>query len=348
MGLLFGVLTGLGIGIIVGLSYKSEDRPVFRIGDALIVGLVGGLISGFITWTTGTLLHEGFRIGLLVWMNFWLPSWLSVGVIVGIVAGLIAKRKKGQPVEAVPGAEAGVRSWVAQRWRQWLIAGVIAALSWSLVLGLLMGLGQWRFIQALALASGRLGLTFFGMLIGSLYVALYGAAMGALSGALFGALLGALRGALTGPDIDRRTVPNQGIWQSAANVRIFALVGGLTLGAIWGLLNLSYAVLVTGVAPEALDWLSFGLSGMLFLGLLSAFVPGTACLQHFTLRFILWCRGVAPWHYARFLDYATERMLLQRVGGRYRFIHDLLRDHFAAMEPELRDRVHLSSEPAQE
>ena len=69
------------------------------------------------------------------------------------------------------------------------------------------------------------------------------------------------------------------------------------------------------------------------MALVSALVPGAACVQHVVLRFVLWCRGVAPWRYARFLDYATERMLLQRIGGRYRFIHNLLRDHFAATAP---------------
>jgi hypothetical protein len=32
------------------------------------------------------------------------------------------------------------------------------------------------------------------------------------------------------------------------------------------------------------------------------------------------------------LDYCTERLLLQRIGGRYRFMHKLLQDHFAAMD----------------
>ncbi len=34
----------------------------------------------------------------------------------------------------------------------------------------------------------------------------------------------------------------------------------------------------------------------------------------------------------RFLNSATERMFLQRIGGRYRFIHKLLQEHFAKME----------------
>ncbi|MEH1811708.1 MAG: hypothetical protein V7K26_30785 [Nostoc sp.] len=44
------------------------------------------------------------------------------------------------------------------------------------------------------------------------------------------------------------------------------------------------------------------------------------------------CGGTHPWNYARFLDYCTERLFLQRVAGRYRFIHKLLQDHFAQME----------------
>jgi hypothetical protein len=56
---------------------------------------------------------------------------------------------------------------------------------------------------------------------------------------------------------------------------------------------------------------------------------GDACIQHFVLRLILYCNGYIPWNYARFLDYATDRLFLQRVGGGYRFMHDLLRLHFA-------------------
>ncbi|NJL48850.1 MAG: hypothetical protein HC929_16990 [Leptolyngbyaceae cyanobacterium SM2_5_2] len=41
-----------------------------------------------------------------------------------------------------------------------------------------------------------------------------------------------------------------------------------------------------------------------------------------------------PWNYARFLNHCTERLLLQRVGGRYRFIHRLIQERFAAMPLE--------------
>ena len=59
---------------------------------------------------------------------------------------------------------------------------------------------------------------------------------------------------------------------------------------------------------------------------------GLACIQHVSLRLVLFLSRAIPWDYARFLNYATERMFLQRVGCRYRFIHKLLQDHFAKME----------------
>ncbi|HEY9863805.1 MAG: hypothetical protein RIG63_15740 [Coleofasciculus chthonoplastes F3-SA18-01] len=39
-----------------------------------------------------------------------------------------------------------------------------------------------------------------------------------------------------------------------------------------------------------------------------------------------------PWNITRFLDYCTERLILQRVGNRYRFIHRLVQEHFANLE----------------
>ena len=39
-----------------------------------------------------------------------------------------------------------------------------------------------------------------------------------------------------------------------------------------------------------------------------------------------------PWNYPRFLDYATERILLRKVGGGYIFVHRLLLEYFAALD----------------
>ncbi|WP_199250595.1 NACHT domain-containing protein [[Phormidium] sp. ETS-05] len=55
-------------------------------------------------------------------------------------------------------------------------------------------------------------------------------------------------------------------------------------------------------------------------------------LRHFLLRLTLWLTGQMPWNITRFLDYCTERLILQRVGNRYRFIHRLVQEHFANLE----------------
>ena len=62
---------------------------------------------------------------------------------------------------------------------------------------------------------------------------------------------------------------------------------------------------------------------------------GFACLQHLTLRFLLWRNGFAPWHYVRFLDYAAERVFLRKVDGGYIFVHRLLLEYFEALDPQV-------------
>jgi hypothetical protein len=59
-----------------------------------------------------------------------------------------------------------------------------------------------------------------------------------------------------------------------------------------------------------------------------------AFLQHFVLRFFLWRLNLLPWRLVAFLDEATERLLLRKVGGSYIFVHRLLRDVLAAKENE--------------
>ena len=159
-----------------------------------------------------------------------------------------------------------------------------------------------------------------------------------------------------GPDLDpdKRSTPNQGIRKSAFNAWILSLIFGLIGGLIGGILFwkkcsvletelipifligntegiLTFISLVLGICPTTfLAIIFFSSLGMIGGGL----VPSTACTQHFALRLILWWNGYIPWNYARFLNYATEQGFLQRVGGRYRFIHGLLQEHFAQIPSE--------------
>lgn len=69
---------------------------------------------------------------------------------------------------------------------------------------------------------------------------------------------------------------------------------------------------------------------------MSGFYPEAWDLVHFCRpAYRSWRSSTGKWQQALASNttYATERMLLQQVGGRYRVTTNLLRDHSAAMEP---------------
>jgi hypothetical protein len=80
---------------------------------------------------------------------------------------------------------------------------------------------------------------------------------------------------------------------------------------------------------------SAGCSAGCFFGLRFG---GHAYLHHFALRLVLWQKNLAPLHYVRFLDYATARIFLRKVGGGYVFVHRMLLEYFAALHPTSTDQ----------
>ena len=138
-----------------------------------------------------------------------------------------------------------------------------------------------------------------------------------------------------GTDIRNKSNPNQGIWKSGRNALTSMLIGGLTIGLLSGLI----VTVVTGAISGLNENLSLELFGGLFTGLISAPIlgllgGGMACIRHFYLRLVLWRKQYIPWNYARFLDHATDRLFLQKVGGGYIFVHRMLLEHFAEMDLE--------------
>ena len=129
------------------------------------------------------------------------------------------------------------------------------------------------------------------MLGGPIICALVGTAIGLNSVALAVALIGAITHGLTGPDIERRTMPNQGIRHAAVNAGRFALIGGLVLGSISGLCNLVAAVLWFGLAPDTWDWFSSVAGRRAVLGVTRC-VCAWCCL-HSTFHIAL--HAVVPW-----------------------------------------------------
>ncbi|MEX6779890.1 NACHT domain-containing protein [Limnospira fusiformis NRMCF6962] len=120
------------------------------------------------------------------------------------------------------------------------------------------------------------------------------------------------------------------------------IIIGIIVAALSALL-IGIAVLIVGIASM------FG-TKLLFLPIFIILTPvillllfpivflGTLGVElynfsrRFILRLILGLTGQMPWNITRFLDYCTERLILQRVGNRYRFIHRLVQEHFANLE----------------
>jgi len=134
---------------------------------------------------------------------------------------------------------------------------------------------------------------------------------------IIGGAIGFFVGGLTGTAIETTTTPNQGVWQSVRNTLILGTVSTLVLGTILALLNVPISLAI-------------------ILGFVIAMLSGgLTAVKHFLLRVVLRSCRLTPWNYARFLDYATSCIFLQKIGGGYIFIHRLLLEHFASMDLQL-------------
>jgi hypothetical protein len=120
---------------------------------------------------------------------------------------------------------------------------------------------------------------------------------------------------------------NQGMKNSWRNILFFVLC----VLIFTGLLCLRFQMGIRTFVGEEFSTQVF-LSYIIYIvGFASFEGGGKALIQHFNLRLVLAWNRYAPLRYDLLLNYCVERLLLQRVGGRYRFMHKLLQDYFAKM-----------------
>jgi hypothetical protein len=168
------------------------------------------------------------------------------------------------------------------------------------------------------------------MILGQFYISIssliYPLIFTLISGLIYG---------VSGIEIENKTSPNQGIKQSVINAIILFLVtcpfATTLFFIILQILQKNNLIIQRTVNfnGHLISSLTFGLLVGIFIGFVRS---GTPAIKHLVLRIVLWANGYIPWNYANFLNYCTNRLFLQRVGGGYRFIHKLLQDHFAQME----------------
>jgi NACHT domain len=206
---------------------------------------------------------------------------------------------------------------IEQMQPSWLIT-TMARQRYKLVSGLAFGLPGGL---ALGLTSGLAnGLT-------------SGLANGILGGLAFG-LTGGLAGEYERAGIllfenTRRAVSPQPKTETLYNLQylMICMLIGASLGELIGKLasvNIGWAI---GIVIALIQ--SFRRQSDSSQGIIKRWISS---VHHLSLMIVLsLSEKVIPWKFTQFLDYCTERRLLQKIGGRYRFIHRELLDHFATM-----------------
>jgi hypothetical protein len=220
--------------------------------------------------------------------------------------------------------------WSWENTRIGLNKGLISGFLFGVFLGFIEALNN---LLAIAILSGSqyIEVSAFDIFIKALRDILAGGIIGMFSLGLLGALG---FGSFTLPEPEKTKItPNQGIWISAKNGLVSGLSNILIFGLpIIGLHLVGFSFRLSSIGSEGL---SHELLIVFGLGLVSALnTGGYTFIRHFILRLVLYWDGYIPWNYARFLNYCTDRLFLQRVGGRYRFLHRLIQEHFAEMPLE--------------
>lgn len=234
-----------------------------------------------------------------------------------------------------------------KRWFNWgsrLIYALIFGLILGLIRGLIVGLGglmgglfvddenKIKLKESFDLSRSNIKSAILYSLAYGVIGWLIGGVIGGVIAGLIAVLIAGLIAGLKAK-LKVKSYPNQGIWES---LKKSAIVSVLTT-PIWmmGFLLIDDLLLRAGQEPRLGNPAAVVISGI-GLGLLMGTMFGrlNSVLRHVLLRWILFQNQVIPWNYARFLTDASERGLLKQSGGRFRFYHDLLREHFAGEDTD--------------
>ena len=333
--LLFGAVFGLPYGIVYAfiayilsflLGNKQERRPPISMESWSVTNLWYKLITfGYLR--IGLSCGICFGLGYVISTEFanqfhidhihvvipsalaWMFNYTLIGVLLCII---FEKRKREVQLAEVVG-------WSWTKFLHQLIASrhLTNSLFIGLFTGLIIGISSWL----------RINTTFgldFGLSTGLIFALSYWILLSLFAGLSSDTL-----------EDSQRVFPNQGIRRSISNS---LLVGCISWLVIWFIcassLMVSHSLAFNidngvhyGLTDGLIVALVFGICSGTVIGLLSG---GYASIQHYILRWLLWRSGVVPWNYTRFLDYAYKRILLQKRGGGYAFIHNLLLDYFAS------------------
>ena len=313
------------------LLKSRSERQWYRMGNFVLGWLISGLILALI-------------MGPRVWLRKGLITALigapAFALIFGLAGGVIAGWSK-----EITLFEQIKWSWQTAKSR------IVRQMGWGLIRGLPFGLFFGLIFVLVMLLAVRLGLTEEPINIG-LAGGLRGTLGLGLLGGLAGGLIGAVGSGIDSSEVEQRTVPNQGIWSSIKNSVRVGIVFWLIFGLIFWLISCVIVLLAMlfDLFEASIDDLFYNPIGLLIFvlgfGIIGGMLNGGATgIQHLNLRLILYRHGRIPWNYARFLDYAGDRLLMKKVGGGYIFYHRMLMEHFAQRHQGSRDIVVVTRRP---
>ncbi|GAX44445.1 putative signal transduction protein with Nacht domain [Tolypothrix sp. NIES-4075] len=322
---------------------SEKDKFVYRIATGLIVGSILGLIAGFYFIYYLELMRQDKSITIAI-TNTLKLKLITIGLLPGLISVLITARLPISSKRLIRGGVPGITFALfiflvfnllePQLLRIYMppiyLCGIFGGGCFSLIRAEIQPVEtwqpEWQQIVKFSLIFGAFGILY--MLARRFIITpefykdkpfyvIYDVMALVIVGAVYGGFK------IKKDSVDpKQGEPNQGIKRSATYTVI-----SFTICTI-------IAILCGYIFDPAknLVLIFLGLSVGLLGGLGANQGSGIVCIQHFILRVILCRQGCIPWNYARFLNYASERVFLGKSGGAYLFIHPKLMDYFAKME----------------
>jgi NACHT domain len=327
-------------------SISDEDRRLHLFDTYIDLRLKQGATSAYpqkrilnwLSWLASRMFQRKRTIFLIEKIQ---PNWLqnrseemAYRIITFIVAGLFAGFNGaligGLTILLIPHLMSWDREVIA---RTPLVFGITAAIIGGITTAFPKTISpleqfSWSWQRAISRwLSELLNGVGYGLILGLMAWLIFrdfkGLYFGLVLGHIFGLFLG-LGSGLGSSGIKEYISPNQGIRSSVRNCIVIGLISGLMFGMILGLTSKLLIPNEPIVGIGVIGGLIFGLIFGLKYG-------GAASTQHFMLRQILYRKGRSPWNYSKFLKFASERLLMKKVGGGYVFFHRMLLEHFAGM-----------------
>lgn len=347
-------ISGVGAGIFGGIFATATEylypqrhnsgiglpqwgkRLLFTFGIWQVVGIAFTvIIFGWLFWHGD--LQAAFSADIDPLLRQSIVNAMLTGPLIGLLWGIVAWVLLGTIYDRhhfVADQEADIQPVERLSW-QWRSAFKQVGLQFlaGFLVGILITLymGSIWFVVTLAVASiWQEPLPWQNGVAWLQALPFIGLALGFINGIVSGLINGLRSTPRTLSEKEQRWQINQGIRDSAHNaglVGIIFFIGGVLVGMVIAVLaNWIDQAVANDVSRllllYSLVWgVTFAVTGSLTYG-------GYACIQHGVVRLLLSWQSAIPWKLEAFLVEATNRLLLERRGGVFRFRDKLLADYF--------------------